>query len=128
MFKSLISSLQPSKMVIILRTDINMGRGKLASQAAHAAVLLYQSSIESNNLHLKSWLATGQPKIVLKVETNCEEVLKDTYNKAKNLNLNTCLVRDAGRTQVDVACLTAVGIGPNKKSDIDEITSSFKLL
>lgn len=123
-----VTGFESTKMVIIIRTDLKMGRGKIASQAAHAAVLLYQSSIETSNPHLKWWLHTGQPKIVLKIDTNCDEDLTNIYQKAKDLNLNTCMVKDAGRTQIDTGTLTAVGIGPNRKEDVEKLTSNFKLL
>ncbi|KAJ8965488.1 hypothetical protein NQ314_004075 [Rhamnusium bicolor] len=115
-------------MVIIIRTDLKMGRGKIASQTAHAAVLLYKSSIENSNPHLKTWLNYGQPKVVLKIDSNCESDMKNIYNLALKNNLNSCIVRDAGKTQVGIGTLTAVGIGPNRADEIDKITNGFKLL
>lgn len=123
-----LSNLNSTKMVIIIRTDINMGKGKIASQAAHAAVSLYQSSKESSNPYLKSWLRFGQPKIVLKVETQCEQTLENVFQTALKSNLTACLIRDAGRTQISTGTITAVGIGPAKIDEIDKITKDFKLL
>lgn len=130
MFKNILkfANIYNTKMVILIRTDTNMGKGKIASQAAHAAVSLYQLSIEGSNPYLKSWLRSGQPKIVLKVESNCEQTLQKVYNNAKNSSLTTCLIRDAGRTQINSGTITAVGIGPGKIEEIDKITSNFKLL
>ncbi|KAG5893783.1 hypothetical protein JTB14_005448 [Gonioctena quinquepunctata] len=122
------TSFGSTKMVIIVRTDLKMGRGKLASQAAHAAILLYQSSLEKSEPHLKWWLSMGQPKIILKVETGCEKVLREIAHKAEENDLNVCVVRDAGRTQVETGTLTAVGIGPNRGEEIDKITGDLKLL
>ncbi|XP_049819088.1 peptidyl-tRNA hydrolase 2, mitochondrial [Aethina tumida] len=116
------------KMVIIVRTDLNMGRGKIASQAAHAAVLLYQSAIDDCNPHLKSWMRYGQPKIVLKVDKDAHNTLENLYKTAHANNLNVTKVCDAGKTQLDSGTLTAVGIGPNKTEDIDQITKDLKLL
>lgn len=123
-----VTGFNTTKMVIVVRTDLPMGRGKIASQAAHAAILLFQSSIENSNPCLKTWLRCGQPKVVLKIDENCESALLDIYQKASKSNLNVCKVRDAGRTQVVEGTLTAVGIGPNTVEEIDKITSNLKLL
>ncbi|RZC35744.1 PTH2 and/or DUF2000 domain containing protein [Asbolus verrucosus] len=113
-------------MVIIIRTDLNMGKGKIASQAAHAAVSLYESALKSSNPHLKSWLLSGQPKVILKVDSY--NVLISVYDGAKLNNLNACVIRDAGLTQIEAGALTAVGIGPGKEEDIDKLTKTLKLL
>lgn len=117
-----------TKMVILVRTDLKMGQGKIATQCAHAAVSLCDIASNSFKNELKCWLKSGQPKIVLKVSENCESTLKVVYKKAKDSNLNTYLVYDAGRTQLEKGTLTVLGIGPNKKEDIDAITKDFKLL
>ncbi|XP_018579430.1 peptidyl-tRNA hydrolase 2, mitochondrial-like [Anoplophora glabripennis] len=131
MFISLVKKVagfNTTKMIIIIRTDLQMGRGKIASQAAHAAVLLYQSSIENSNPCLQTWLRCGQPKVVLKIDTNCDSALLNIYEEALASHLNVCRVHDAGKTQVVEGTLTAVGIGPNKVEEIDKITSDLKLL
>lgn len=37
--KSILSYEYPSKMVLVVRTDLKMGKGKIASQCCHAAIL-----------------------------------------------------------------------------------------
>lgn len=126
--RSLPAVVKP-KMVLIVRTDVKMTPGKIAAQCAHAAVALYQSGLKSQqSVFLKSWLILGQPKIVLRVDSNCESALKNVYSAAKNKNLNACMIYDAGRTQIESGTLTVVGVGPNNSSDVDEITKKFKLL
>lgn len=115
-----------TKMVIIVRTDLNMTHGKVASQCAHAAVTLYDAANRSGNVVLKSWLLSGQPKIVLRGSN--EKELRRLYDVAKGKKLNACLIFDAGRTQIDSGTLTVVGIGPNKVEDVDEITKDLRLL
>lgn len=133
MFASMFKKLQPigpvkTKMIFLVRTDLQMGKGKVASQVAHAAIMLYKESIKNNNSYLATWLRWGQPKIVLKVDKNCEEVMNQVYNSAVKKNLTACKVYDSGKTQIDFGSLTVVGIGPNKVEDVDKITSQFKLL
>lgn len=123
-----VTGFNTTKMVVIIRTDLQMGRGKIASQAAHAAILLYQSSAENKDPCLQTWLRCGQPKVILKVDNDCENTLLTMYQKALDNHLNVCQVQDAGRTQVVEGTLTAIGIGPNKVEEVDKITSSLKLL
>lgn len=84
MFKTLKSLVTPEniKMVIIIRTDLNMTKGKIASQAAHVAVSLYNLALKSSNPYLKPWLNQGQPKIILKVNENSYNVLNGLYMNA----------------------------------------------
>lgn len=133
MFSKILKKIQPlaldqTKMVFLVRTDLQMGKGKIASQVAHAAILLYKESIKNQNPLLNTWLRWGQPKIVLKIDKNCESALQEVYEKAFKNNLTVCKVLDAGKTQVDQGSVTVIGIGPNKVEEIDEITNGFKLL
>lgn len=118
------------KMVILVRTDLQMGKGKIASQVAHAAVslvidiLTYQKSAYRE--WLDQWLMEGQPKIVVKVTSETE--LIERINKARAENLPTTMIRDAGRTQITPDTLTCGGIGPAPDILIDKITGDLKLL
>ncbi|XP_022915746.2 peptidyl-tRNA hydrolase 2, mitochondrial-like [Onthophagus taurus] len=115
-------------MVILVRTDIQMGKGKIASQCAHAAVCLYKSASESGPQNVESWIFSGQPKIILKVNENSEDRILEVYKKAKKRGLNACLIYDGGRTQVKGGTLTCLGIGPSCTKEIDDLTNCFKLL
>lgn len=37
--KAMLSNEYPLKMVLVVRTDLKMGKGKIASQCSHAAIL-----------------------------------------------------------------------------------------
>lgn len=116
------------KMVLVVRTDIPMGRGKIAAQCAHAAVECYRLA-RSNDLNKKmfeAWLHVGQPKIVLKVSSQQE--LLNLAEQSKRAGIVTAIIKDAGRTQVQSGTVTAMGIGPAPVGQIDQITSSLKLL
>ncbi|XP_024527422.1 probable peptidyl-tRNA hydrolase 2 [Selaginella moellendorffii] len=53
------------KMVLVVRMDLKMGGGKIASQCAHAAVGIYSDLMQSNRSLLSKWESCGQPKIVV---------------------------------------------------------------
>jgi len=118
------------KMVIAVRTDLNMGKGKIAAQVAHAAVSLVLSVINSNNREWKAWLNEwlneGQAKIVVKVP-NLEELNK-RYEEAIRLNLPAVIIQDAGKTQLEPGTTTCLGIGPAPSEIVDKITGDLKLL
>jgi len=57
------------RMVIAVRRDLGLGRGKLAAQAAHAAVTRALAAAPSTR---RAWLADGQPKVVVRVESEAE--------------------------------------------------------
>lgn len=116
------------KMVIIVRTDIPMGRGKIAAQCAHAALECYrQASVsKKDQLALSSWLQVGQPKIVLKIPS--ERELLTLARNAQLAGLVTVVIKDAGRTQLQPGIISVLGIGPAPKLEVDHLTSNLKLL
>ncbi|XP_035720044.1 peptidyl-tRNA hydrolase 2, mitochondrial-like [Vespa mandarinia] len=122
------SSIENCKMVIIVRTDIVMGKGKIAAQCAHAALECYRKATANPKKHymFKDWLYYGQPKIVLRVSSEVE--LLDLANKAKKVGLTTAIIRDAGRTQLQTGTISVIGIGPGPNIEINKITSHLKLL
>ncbi len=114
------------KQVILVRTDLDMGKGKMAAQVAHASVSAYISASRSNADVVDAWLSSGQKKIVLKVED--DKVIKKLYEAFKFRKIPCALINDAGLTQLPPGTITTLGIGPWKKSEIDFFTSSLKLL
>lgn len=116
------------KMVLVVRSDIVMGKGKTAAQCAHAAVECYrQASCNKKYEHVyNSWLLQGQPKVVLKICN--EEELMLLARGARRAGLIISIIKDAGKTQLMPGTISALGIGPGPKQAIDELTSSLKLL
>jgi peptidyl-tRNA hydrolase, PTH2 family len=111
------------KLALIVRTDLGMGRGKIAAQVAHAAVAAVLASGEAD---LAAWLADGQPKVVLKVAT--EEHLLGLARQAAARGLPAEIVRDAGRTQVPAGTPTCCAIVPADDDRIDAVTGELTLL
>jgi len=109
------------KQVIIVRKDLKLSKGKLASQVAHAAISAAEKSKWKDE-----WLKQGQKKVVLKC--NSKEELLELYEKAKEMNLPSELIYDAGKTQLEPGTLTCVGIGPAPSEEIDKLTRNLKLL
>jgi peptidyl-tRNA hydrolase len=111
------------KQVILVNESLEMPRGKLAAQVAHASVA---SFLSSNREPQKSWLSVGMPKVVLAVNT--EEELLNFYHAALKENLPTQLIKDAGKTVVKPGTVTWVGIGPAEETRINQITGNLELV
>ncbi len=124
--KVLVHLNQPTKMVIVVRNNLGMGKGKIASQCAHAAVQCYKTGLKTDHRKVKIWLASGQPKVVVKVDT--EEELLSIAAFSTERGLINCLIKDAGKTQLEPCTTTVLGIGPGKKQEIDLVTGHLKLL
>ncbi|WP_456372216.1 aminoacyl-tRNA hydrolase [Methanocaldococcus sp.] len=114
------------KMVVVIRTDLGMGKGKMVAQGGHAIIEAFLDAQRKNPKAVEEWLREGQKKVVVKV--NSEKELIEIYNKAKSENLPCSIIRDAGHTQLKPGTLTAVAIGPDKDEKIDKITGHLKLL
>merc|ERR1719229_518836 len=123
MASSLMSG--PCKMVLVVRTDVGMAKGKAAAQCAHAAVMCYKKALADQPKVLSSWETLGQTKVCLRV--GGEDELLHLAGLAKEAGLVTGVVRDAGRTQVEVGSFTVLGIGPAPVDQVEVITGHLKL-
>lgn len=137
-----------TKQVIVVRKDLNMRKGKMCAQSAHAsmaAILNLGSTvwvdedlggsgsrpdfyqIPLNNPALVDWLLGRFTKICVSVDS--EQELLDVHQKAKDAGLICSLIQDAGLTEFGgVPTYTTVAIGPAESSNIDKITGHLKLL
>lgn len=113
------------KMILVVRNDLKMGKGKVAAQCSHAAVSAYKQVRARNPSLLKQWEYCGQPKVVVKAPD--EDTLIDLLGHAKEVGLPVSLIQDAGRTQVTPGSRTVLGIGPGPADLIDRVTGDLKL-
>jgi len=111
------------KQTIIVRTDLKMDKGKIASQVAHASIAAF---LKTDKKDREEWINRGMKKIILKVSS--EKELKDFYRVAKKEKLPCELIKDAGLTQIETGTVTALGIGPADDKEIDRVTGKLKLL
>jgi peptidyl-tRNA hydrolase, PTH2 family len=122
------------KQIIILRKDLNMRKGKLVAQGAHASMgaILSLCKQDGDTLVLKMddrvkpWLTGRFRKICVYV--NSEQELLAIHNQAKVAGLVTSLIQDAGLTEFGgVKTYTAVAVGPDHEDRIDEICKNLPL-
>lgn len=73
------------KLVMLVRKDLKMGKGKIAAQCGHAAVGCVLKAQKHDPVALNTWRYIGQAKVALSVD-NLEELFvgEDKQWKAYN--------------------------------------------
>lgn len=126
-----------TKQVIVIRKDLNMRKGKMAAQAAHASLGVVTKQLQWDDVNqcmyfrpdtcMMAWLNSSFRKIV--VGCDSEEELRSIAAKARFRKLPFSLIEDNGTTEFHGRpTLTALAIGPAEDKEIDEITGGLKLL
>ena len=62
----------PTKMVMVVRMDLKMGKGKIAAQCCHAAVSAFKKGKSRNSGLVKAWEEDGSRKIAVKAKDEDE--------------------------------------------------------
>ena len=135
------------KQILCVRRDLNMRKGKIAAQCAHASMkVFFDRRIEHFQVdtpltacdaphkmlipltdEMHAWVTGNFTKICVSVDS--EQELLDIFNKAKEANLPCSLVVDSGLTEFHgIPTKTVVAIGPAESEEVDKITGSLKLL
>lgn len=138
--------MRETKQVIVMRTDLNMRKGKMIAQGAHASlafitkdVSLYALKREAqhaDDTHYgifgvsdveKKWLEDSFTKICVGVSSLDE--LHLIHDRAYYAGIEAHIVYDKGLTEFGgVKTATCVAIGPDYADKIDPITGHLKLL
>ncbi len=114
------------KMVIAIRKDLDLGKGKIAVQVAHAAVTLAIRSSEQEPKEFRKWTRQGQKKVVIKIADFQE--LMELKLKLEERGFYVCQISDAGYTQVPPGTVTCIGVGPVSAEQVDPVTSGYPLM
>jgi PTH2 family peptidyl-tRNA hydrolase len=114
------------KQVIVVRRDLDMGKGKIAVQVAHASVSAAEEARKRFAEWWEAWLKEGQCKVAVRVDT-VDDILQ-LERKSKELRLPFALISDRGLTQIEPGTITCLAIGPAPSSIIDTLTGNLSLL
>ena len=114
------------KMVLVIRTDLGMTKGKIAAQCCHACLSAFQHASTSNPDYVKEWTYSGQAKVTLKCDGGEQELLA-LQSDARRRGLTAMSICDAGRTQIAAGSRTVLAIGPGPVDLIDKVTGHLKL-
>ena len=113
------------KLVVVVRTDLGISKGKIAAQVAHAAVNCALKSKKSDPSNFRKWFDEGQKKVVVKGEN--ESTLRTLQQYARESGIVSSIVTDAGLTEIPSGMVTCLGIGPATETQIDSITGDCAL-
>jgi len=116
---------QEMKLIMVVNSDLKMGKGKIGAQCGHATLGAIQNFKRKGYKGLSHYLRYGQAKVCVKAS---ESEFIGLIDNAKQLNIPYYVVVDAGRTQIASGSRTVLAIGPGPVGDIDKITGNLKLL
>ena len=124
------------KQVIVVRKDLNMRKGKIAAQVAHAAMKFLVDNNEAergDEVIVKlspteaMWLTGSFTKVVVSVDS--EDALNDLIMRAELMDVEVHPIIDSGKTEFNgVPTLTCAAFGPCDAKELDIITGNLKLL
>ena len=124
------------KQVIVMRKDLNMSKGKMVTQGAHASIAFLTNKMKDNlsnpealwwvNLSQaeKEWVYGTFFKVCVGVDSE-KELLDIGYN-AVMIGLSVKYIEET--TGFDKPTVTCLAIGPDYSSKIDPVTKHLKLL
>ena len=121
------------KMMIVMRRDLHMRKGKIAAQAGHAcveALLRVQEKAHSGDrereARLKNWLDTGEAKVCVYLDG--EEALLELHESLEAHGWISALIQDAGHTEFHgEPTFTCLGIEPLESEIVDAYTGELPL-
>jgi len=111
------------KLVILVRDDLKLPRGKMSAQVSHASV---DCVLKSDKKMIEKWKNQGGKKVVLKVAD--EKDIFKYMSMLENEGIKIALVKDAGHTVVEPGTITCLGVGPDLEEKIDKITGKLKMV
>lgn len=111
------------KQAIVVRKDIDMGKGKTCAQVSHASLEAY---VKSGKELRENWRSEGARKVVVKCDSL--EQLTEIFESAKRAGLTCISITDAGLTQIEPGTMTCIGIGPDDARKVDVVIGKLKLL
>ncbi len=136
-----------SKMMIVMRRDLKMRKGKIAAQAGHACIeailIALQKEKRMNDFEimadkvilksegkqttpLSDWFQCGCAKVCVYVDS--EQELLDIASKANERGIIAAVITDAGMTEFHgVTTKTCLALEPLPSEIADELTGTLPL-
>ena len=134
-------------MMIVMRRDLKMRKGKIAAQAGHACIdAILRALIKEDRMNdfemtaeglalknsdkpsspLTDWFAYGCAKVCVYVDS--EEALLDIVKKAEERGIIASLITDAGMTEFHgIPTKTCLALEPLPAEIADELTGALPL-
>ena len=136
-----------AKMMIVMRRDLKMRKGKIAAQAGHACIDAVLMALQKENrltdfemtsdgmvlkdtgkqdTPLSDWFQYGCAKVCVYVDS--EEALLDIAQKAQEKGILASVITDAGMTEFHgIPTKTCLALEPLIAEVADELTGNLPL-
>lgn len=134
--------MRSAKQVIVMRKDLNMRKGKMIAQGAHASLKVFLDRRAGGGdggdgggaaftftltEPMAAWLGGRFTKVCVGVTS--EEELRAVVERARLAGVPFALIVDAGATEFHgVPTPTCCAVGPAWVEDVDAITGTLPLL
>lgn len=131
-----------AKIVILMRTDLNMRKGKMIAQGGHAVEdLMLKQMTKAEQYHWGGYdygdlqdqplgdYLDGETRKKITCRVDSEEQLRELVEKAASAGIPATVITDLGLTEFKgEKKVTCAAIGPAWGKDLDAITGDLKLL
>lgn len=117
------------KQIIVIRKDLQMRKGKMIAQGAHASMasILSKDRQILDDPRVNEWLSGSFTKVCVYVSS--EEELEEIFDHANQSGLLCSMIVDSGKTEFNgIPTKTAVAIGPDTHEKLLPVTGHLKLL
>jgi PTH2 family peptidyl-tRNA hydrolase len=127
--------MRAAKQVIVMRKDLNMRKGKMIAQGAHASlkVLLDRGTTADATVTIAlteamaAWVGGRFTKVCVSVDS--EAALGEIAARAAAAGVPCAVIVDAGQTEFHgVPTRTCCAVGPAWADEVDAITGGLPLL
>lgn len=123
---------QTLRMYAIVRNDLGMLSGKMASQAGHAFVGVFYDALQSSPSLIADYTVEHpkSPGTKICLQADSLDAITRAHEEAKRRGIPAFLVVDSGCSNFFAGqpIVTALGLGPAKRRDIKKIVGRFQLL
>ena len=106
-----------SKLILCVRTDLEMSKEKIAVQAGHATLGVYSKAKRVSFGLVRRSMRYTQSRIALGIKDDAEA--EDLERKARAASLPTYVVRDAGRARIGA-------VREKFERGLEEITDNYE--
>lgn len=126
-----------AKQVIVMRKDLNMRKGKMIAQGAHASMRVILAAGTANGAGTTYTLAMTEPMAAwltgrftkICVSVSSEAALDAIVEKAHAAGVPVALITDAGATEFHgVPTKTCCAVGPAWIDEVDAVTGDLPLM
>ena len=102
-----------ARLTVAARTDLGMGRGKIAALVGQASVVALERVRASHPAWAEAWLGPGRAGVVVRAAGPGD--MRDLKARADDMGIPWSAVADAGRARPGRRGAACIGPGPRRR-------------